>query len=143
MSVLRWRHDRRRIVLPVIILRPEPVDLTQVGALALVDTGATTSGIVQRIANELGLAPAGKRPMHIARGVQQVERYVFRVGLASTGDLGQPIFSFVFEETLGFELSDTTSLPDGRRLDAVVGMDVLSRCDFRLGRDGWCELTFA
>ena len=81
--------------------------------------------------------------MHIARGVQQVERYVFRVGLTSTADLGQPIFPFVFDETLGFELSDTTSLPDGRRLDAVVGMDVLSRCDFRLGRDGWCELTFA
>jgi hypothetical protein len=43
----------------------------------------------------------------------------------------------IFEETMGFELID------GTNLDAVLGMDILSQCDFTLLRDGTCRLSFA
>ena len=142
MSHLEWTHDGRRIVLPILILRPEASDLTASNALALLDTGATTSGIVRRIADALDLAPAGKRPIYIARGLAQVERHLFRVGLAEPSDDGAPQFPYVFDETLGFELSDTTSLPDGRALDAVLGMDVLRSCHFTMQRDGKCRLAW-
>ena len=142
MLRLDWRHDGRRVVLPILILRADPSDLTVVNALALLDTGATTRGIVRRVADALDLAPAGKRPIHIARGIVQVERYLFRVGLEQQTPGEAPRFPYVFDETLGFELSDTTSLPDGRSLDAVLGMDVLRRCDFTMRRDGRCELVW-
>jgi predicted aspartyl protease len=142
MSVIEWQHDGRRIVLPISILRPAPTDFTQFDALALVDTGATTSAIVKRIADQLELPPRGKRPMYIARGLTQVERYLFRIGFAAREGDRQPAFPFVFDATLGFELSDTTPLPDGRMLNAVLGMDVLSQCDLSIDRHGSCKLFF-
>lgn len=142
MSRIEGRHDGRRIILSILVLRPEPSDLTAVDALALLDTGATTSGIVKRIADELDLAPAGKRPIYIARGIQQVERYLFRIGMIETSQDISPRFPYVFDETLGFELSDTTSLPDGRSLDAVLGMDVLSDCTFSTWKGGRWELSY-
>ena len=40
---IEWRHDGRRIVLPVVILAPEPsTDLAGVDGTALLDTGPTT-----------------------------------------------------------------------------------------------------
>ena len=71
------RHDGRRIILPVTILRPTPAtDLSGYGGMAPVDTGATTSGITPRVARSLGLAPRGKRPLGSAQGEGQAERYL-------------------------------------------------------------------
>lgn len=42
---------------------------------------------------------------------------------------GAPL-PFVFEEVSGFELKD------GLAFDALIGMDVLDRCDFSMERDG-------
>lgn len=142
MSRIEWRHDGRRIVLPVSILRPGAADLTSVPALALIDTGASNSGIVRRLADELDLPPTGKRPLYIASGLVQVERYLFRIGLTPDASPDRPRFPFVFEATLGFELADTTPLPDGRRLDAIFGMDVLRHCAFAIDAAGRCLLEF-
>jgi hypothetical protein len=142
MSRIDWSHDGRRVLLPVLILKPEPTDVTHVEAVALLDTGANVSGIVRRIALELGLRSAGKRPLISARGEIQVERYLFRVGLAVTQDKDVPAFPYIFEETLGFELGELSPFGDGRSIDAVLGMDVLRQCDFEMRRDSTCTLRF-
>lgn len=132
---IEWRHDGRRLVLPVVILPPKPTSiLTGVEADALLDTGSTTSAITPRIAKELGLRQLGKRPLGSAQGLGQAERYLFRVGLRTPADV--PTFPFLFDEVSGFELSDSF------QLDALIGMDILKQCDFSMSRTGICSLTF-
>lgn len=130
-----WRHDGRKVILPVVILPPMPsADLTGVDAVALLDTGSTTSGITPRIAHALGLQKRGKRPIGSAQGEGQAERYLFRIGLRPLSD--QPSFPFLFDDVSGFELADSFQLA------ALIGMDILRQCDFSIDRDGSCRLVF-
>ncbi|HEY0026457.1 MAG TPA: retropepsin-like aspartic protease [Allosphingosinicella sp.] len=132
---IEWRHDRRRILLPVLVLPPSPsMDLTGFEAVALLDTGSTTSGITPRVARQLGLTKRGKRPLGSAQGEGQAERYLFRIGLHIPS--AEPSFPFVFDDVSGFELVDSFSF------DGLIGMDILSRCDFEMRRDGRCSLRF-
>jgi predicted aspartyl protease len=133
MSSYEWHHDGRRILIDLAILRPSPpTDLTSITVRALLDTGATVSGISRGTAESLGIRSMGKRPIVTANGVFQATRYLFRIGIPSDGPL-----PFVFDDLLGFELADTDSF------QAVLGMDVLRQCDFRMRRDGGCSLVFA
>lgn len=132
---IEWQHDGRRILLPVVVLRPTPsADLTGHEGIALVDTGSTTSGITPRVANGLDLRKRGKRPIGSAQGEGQAERYLFRIGVRPMSP--GPAFPFVFDDVIGFELSDAF------QFDALIGMDVLNRCDFAISRRGGCALTF-
>jgi hypothetical protein len=137
MSVLRWTRERHRILLPVQILPPFPVSvLTGVDATALVDTGSSISGIALGLAEKLGLRRLGKLPLKSAQGLGQVERYAFRVGLRVGGADQSPSFPFVFDELVGIELTNTFEF------NALIGMDVLNRCDFSMERTGRCSLRF-
>jgi hypothetical protein len=132
---IEWRHDARRLVIAVIILPPAPsFDLAGYEAQALVDTGSTTSAITPRVAKHLALRQLGKRPLGSAQGLGQAERYLFRVGMLPPGN--GPTFPYLFEEVSGFELSDSF------QLDALIGMDILSQCDFAMDREGRCSLRF-
>jgi hypothetical protein len=138
MSAIDWTRERRRVLLPVLILRPFPVtDLAGERATALLDTGSSISGVGSRLARALDLASLGKRPLRSAQGEGQVERYAFRIGLtADEAPTGRPTFPFVFEEVIGIELTSAFEF------DALLGMDILSQCDFRMERDGRCRLSF-
>jgi gag-polyprotein putative aspartyl protease len=133
------RHDTRRLIIPIIVLRSTPsTDLTGVNAIALVDTGSTTTGITQRIAQELELVPKGKRPMATAQGEGQSERYLFRVAISPDRLRDEPpAFPFVFGDLVGFELTPSF------HFDALIGMDILSQCDFEMHRGGACRLSFS
>lgn len=136
MSVIEWRCDRRRIILPILILKPAPAsDLTHYEVSALLDTGANVSGVATHIAKKLDLPGIGRRPLMSAQGLGQAKRFLFRVGLKQP-ESSAATLPFIFEETMGFELID------GTNLDAVLGMDILSQCDFELRRDGTCRLSF-
>ena len=136
MSRIEWRHDGQRILLPVLILRPSPTtDLTSCEANALLDTGATTSGISTTIARRLGLPTLGKRPLMSAQGLGFAQRFMFRIAIPNPAGESGPM-PFVFEEVMGFELVDGTSF------EAILGMDILRQCDFAIGRDGTCSLRF-
>jgi predicted aspartyl protease len=137
MSAIEWRSDRRRLLIPVAILAPAPAnDLTSVAARALVDTGSTTTGITKRVAEQLGLVGRGKRPLSSAQGEGQAERYLFRIGLMPIGEEEVPAFPYIFDEVIGFELTNSF------QFDALLGMDILSQCDLELYRDGRCRLRF-
>jgi hypothetical protein len=69
-------------------------------------------------------------------GDLQVQRYLFRAGLSGNGLDQAPQFPYVFDDIEGFELRD------GFAFDVLIGMDILSRCDFTLNRNGHCTLTF-
>ena len=90
MFHLECSNDRRRIILPVVILKPEPVtDLDGYKAMALLDTGATTTGITPRVIDALGLLSFGKRPLGSAQGDGQADRYLFRIGLMQPPQLAK------------------------------------------------------
>lgn len=132
-----WRRGKRRILLPVLILAPYPVtDLTGVEATALIDTGSSVSGVSVRIAQWLGLAGLGKRPLKSAQGEGHVERYAFRVALQPDPSEADNGFPFVFEEVIGIELTNAFEF------NALIGMDILGQCDFAAHRSGACSLAF-
>lgn len=134
---IEWRHDGRRLIVPVRILSPYPItDLSGVDARALIDTGSTVSGIAARLARRLQLKRRGKRPVGSLRGEEQIERYLFRVAFEVGNLEGSPSFPFVFSEIEGIELVDTFSL------DALIGIDILRQCNLSMKRDGSCVLAF-
>lgn len=136
MSHIEWAHDQRRIILPVRILRADnPLDLSFVDALALVDTGATVSGLDHKIAERLGLESLGKRPLQSAHGLGHSERFMFRIGLMADG-ANENDLPFVFEPCFGFGLHASD------HFSALIGMDILSQCDFSIDRNGRCRLAF-
>jgi len=136
---IEWRRERRRVLLPVLILAPYPVtDMTGIDVMALLDTGSTISGVSGRVAEPLGLIRLGKRPLSSAHGEGQVERYAFRVGLRDENEPRlAPAFPFVFEEVIGIELAGAFDF------NVLLGMDILGQCDFEMRRDGSCRLGFA
>ena len=139
MSVIEWKRERRRIILPALILPPYPItDLTGVEAKALLDTGSSVSGIASRLAETLKLVRLGKRPPTSAQGQGQVERYAFRVGLRPDQVASDtPAFPYVFEEVIGIELTNAFEF------DALLGMDIRGQCDFEMLRDQRCASTSA
>ena len=121
--------------MPILILRPTPTtDLTSVEAMALLDTGATISGVAKHVVRQLDLPRVGRRPLMSAQGLGQVERFLFRFGLKISDS--PSAFPYIFRETMGFEIVD------GSSFDALIGMDILSQCDFEMRRDGTCRLSF-
>ncbi len=137
MSIIRVKHDSRRIVIPILLLAPfPPNNLSGIETTALLDTGATTSGITPRIVKQLELEDRGKRPLGSARGESQVERHLFRVGFKSAGEDNENSFPYIFESVMGFALTDSF------QLDALIGMDILSQCDFHMQKSGDCTLRF-
>jgi hypothetical protein len=131
-----WLHDQRRILLPILIFRPHnPTDMTHAPARALVDTGATASAISISIADELQLQSHGKRPLQSAHGLGQAERFFFRIGIyPDQADANS--FPYIFDDIFGFCLTGS------EHFDALIGMDILSQCDFSINREGRCELSF-
>jgi hypothetical protein len=137
MSHIEWRREKRRILLPVLILAPFPVtELIGVDAMALVDTGSSVSGLSAKLAEDLQLSRLGKRPLTSAQGEGQVERYAFRVGLRPHRADENPTFPFVFAEVIGIELTNAFAF------NALLGMDILGQCDFSSMRNGKCRLEF-
>ncbi|WP_375391132.1 hypothetical protein [uncultured Sphingomonas sp.] len=98
---------------------------------ALLDTGASSCGVSRAIAGSLDLPSIGKQPIITAGGIVLSERYLFRVGFPQAQS-----FPFVFDDLTGFELTDDTAF------QAVLGIDVLARCDVVLDRTGRCVLQF-
>lgn len=74
--------------------------------------------------------------MSSAQGEGQAERYLFRVGITATAENSAPSFPYVFDEVIGFELTNSF------QFEALLGMDILSQCDLQLRRDGRCRLVF-
>lgn len=133
---IEWRHDQRRLIIPIIVQSPLP-SFSSDGyqGTALVDTGSTISAVTPRVVRALLLPQLGKRPLSSAQGEGQAERYLFRFAL-QTSTNNAPAFPFMFEEVIGFELTDSF------QFDALIGMDILSQCDFEMLRNGMCRLTF-
>jgi hypothetical protein len=103
---------------------------------ALVDTGATTSGITSALAAQLQLQPVGKVSIHGVAGVQHHNSYLFMVGFPFVIVPGSPLAAsvppagpghvqtqiFVLHKTIqGCEFAGGAA-----NFAVILGMDVLS-----------------
>jgi len=143
MPAIEWRHNRERLVLPIVILpgynSPNPTQTLQTNGL--LDTGATGSGIRGDLARELQLRPKGQRRVLTANGDIIAQEYLLRVGFVC-GDYTDPSFDplaqqpYVLEkEVLGFELADMFPYP------MLIGMDVIAQGDLTITRSGTARLV--
>ena len=139
MPDIAWRHNGRQIVIPAAILRAEnPADLSFERVIALVDTGATSSGIMPQVVEALDLKPHGKRLVKAAHGEAMSDTFVFRIGLFPDrlDNAGQPILPYIFDAVMGLRFGPS------EHFEAIIGMDILSQCDFSVTRNRHCHLAF-
>lgn len=126
-------------VLPVEVMIPraleevlrrngEPVP-APVRGLALIDTGASNSGVEEAVFQVLRLSPVGKVPIHTPSG--PAARYVYPVRIV----LGRPpnLLVIEFGKVVGVQLASSLppiSAPMGLPLIVLLGRDLLANCLF-------------
>lgn len=141
MRELSFRRQQRRYLFPVRVFRADPTDMTSFAATALLDTGATASGIGPTTIRELALNSHMKKRLLSATEEVHADYYLFRVGLHTTEQMANIAEStqewpYLFEAIEGFSWSRPADF------DIIIGMDILSQCDVALSRDGGCRLQF-
>lgn len=142
MREFSFRRRGPRYLFPVAILRPAySGDITSFSATALLDTGATVSGVGPRVVEALALGTHGKKRLRSATEERFVAYYLFRVGFYTTEQMTDPdrmdlALPYVFDDLDGFSWVGTADF------DVIIGMDVLSQCEMRFDRSGACRLHF-
>lgn len=142
MPELSLARSGRRILFPVRVFRPgKAADMTSVAATALLDTGATVSGLGPHVVKELGLRSHMKKRLLSATEEVFADYYLFRIGLYTTaqmGDIAEALatWPFLFDEVEGFSWCRDADF------DVILGMDILAQCDVVLGRHGTCQIRF-
>lgn len=136
MSVIKFKHDREQIVVPVAVLPPS----SQAGGLrmlrlrGLIDTGASLCGVPAHTVQELGLARNGKMVISTPAGDHVARIYRFRIGLFPDEEAQLP-------HVLDDEFLAVESHP-GAKFDVLIGMNVLGSGDLYVNRDGTGSFRF-
>jgi Aspartyl protease len=144
MPHIRWRHNSARLILPAVVLPPHYAGNASdaVRTDALIDTGATSSGLRLDVARTLGLPAKGTKRVLTANGMLMAEEYLFRVGLV-VGDYLDPSFDpgtqlpFVLDRgVMGF------GLEIGFPYALLIGMDVIGSGNLTVRKDGTALFEF-
>ena len=144
MAELRWRHEGSRLVVPIAILPSAVADnASQIEIVeALIDTGATGTGLRPDVAERLSLKGRGRRRVLTANGDMLVPEYRIRIGFfpgdfPSIPEASRAEFPVVLDfGILAYALRPMFTYP------VLLGMDVLQRCDLHLKRDKSALLVF-
>ena len=90
------------------------------------------------VVEALDLKPHGKRLVKAAHGEAMSDTFVFRIGLFpdSQDSAVQPALPFIFDAVMGLRFGPS------EHFEAIIGMDILSQCDFSITRNRSCRLTF-
>lgn len=106
---------------------------------ALIDTGATTTCISQKVVTDLDLNPIGKTQMTGATGVSPVNQYAFGVGFllqapqAPAGTVGG---NLLVREVQGCLFNKGSAT-----FDVLLGRDIICSGAFHLSNDGHFTLS--
>ncbi len=142
MATVEWRHSRKRLILPVVVMAPVAATNPNLSIRVegLLDTGATGSGIHPRLVDELGLERKGQRVIATANGEIVAAEVMHRIGFIA-GDYTDPDFlpdqhlPYIFDRSIiAFELQQ------GFGYAILIGMDVIGQCDLAVQRDGTASL---
>lgn len=91
--------------------------------LALIDTGASVSGVDKRVVSALGLLPIGVQKVFTAKGADQQSVYAAKFSFPGTNLPG-----IEFGQLLGVDLADQRiQLVGNQPLIAILGREILSK----------------
>lgn len=143
MPQISWRHDYRRILMPIAIFpslrEVNPMDTRTIRGL--VDTGATGTGIRSDIIDQLFLPIKGYRRVGTANGDIKASEHLIRFGIYP-GDYDMP--DYAPPETMPFVIEREVlvySLHPQFTYAAIIGMDVITSGKFHLSSDGAVSLS--
>src|SRR5689334_3026272 len=125
MAEIRWRHSGHRLLLPVAVLpsaaadNPHAINVVD----ALIDTGATGTGLRPDIAAALAVPGRGKRRVVTANGDMLVPEYRIRIGFYC-GDFPHDPLAEGSPYVLEFGLL-VHALREHFAYAMLIGMDVL------------------
>ena len=105
----------------------------------LIDKGATTSGLRLDLVASLGLRKRDRAPVQTANGTVLMDKFLARIGLRPDSQTDQPnsVGLFVFEREFLLQ-----GLARDFTHELLIGMDLISRCDFSILRTGQASLLF-
>jgi len=135
MAEIRWSHSGRRLLLPVAVLPSAAAENAHAIEVidALIDTGATGTGLRPDVAAALNVPGRGKRRVVTANGDMLVPEYRVRIGFYC-GNFDSEPSAHGSPYVLEFGLL-VHALRDQFAYPMLIGMDVLSSCDLHLKRD--------
>lgn len=140
MRRVDWRHDGRQLHLRVAIFpSASAANATHsIEVNGLIDTGATTSGLRLDLVAKLALKKRDRAPVQTANGTVLMDRYLARIGLFPDPASDEPKGGlFVFEREFLIQ-----GLARDFSHEMLIGMDLISKCDFTVLRDARASLAF-
>lgn len=144
MRTINWRHDGRQLFLPVSVM-PSASAYNASHAItvrALIDTGATKTGLRADLIERLGLAKRDRAPIQTANGTLITDLHLARLGLW-TCEMDRDVFQ-LSQSTLPHIL-DREFLIQALRRDfsheMLLGMDLVGLCEFQIQCDGTAKLV--
>ena len=105
----------------------------------LIDTGATTSGLRLDFVELLGLKKRDRAPVQTANGTVLMDRFLARIALRPDSPAVQPTSGGLFVFDREFLLQ---GLARDFTHELLIGIDLISRCDFSMRRSGQASLLF-
>lgn len=144
MRQIDWRHNRRQLFLPVAVMPSAhaPNAMHSVTVKALIDTGATRSGLHKDLVDQLALPKRDRAPVQTANGTMIVDLHQVRLGFWQT-TLDHDLHS-ISSTTMPFIL-DRLFLIHALGADfshqMLIGMDVIGMCDLTIRSDGVARLV--
>ena len=146
MPSVSARLDGNRIIVPAGLvpisthrqgdLESDPAPFTVFPMRALLDTGASRTCITNSVVQRCGLQEFTKIRIRNVRQENFHSAFVFSIGFyADALSGGIAPFVGIDLEIIGAELGDQTGF------EMLVGMDVMSRCDLDLRRNGTFTFT--
>lgn len=140
MLAAQSRLDRRQIVISIGVHRFDPENPIPSFSLAqyraLVDTGATRSCLTYDTVGQEKLQRHGKKLVKNVHNMNLHGLYLTNVGIFTThrveGNSLVPESSYyAFDEPV-----EVMDIANNERFDAILGMDILSKCPFDFDRSG-------
>lgn len=135
MPSFAGRIEGGQVLLNVLVSAPNAGDDDDSGTngytayRALLDTGATISGISEKIAAELKLIPDGWRPTAGIHGVKDTPTcsVAMHIAISEKNSEGQTIHMRSYEK-----MSVTLLAFQPKNFDVLLGMDILQSCHFSM-----------
>lgn len=150
MLVARGRLENRQAIIEIgfqrfvpqtVAVVPDqmPVQVPVQGYRALIDTGAQRTCLSKKVISHERLSRHGKRLIQNVHNEALHSLFWASIGIFANGTTDSRYETRTF---FGFDRpTEVIDIADNNSFDAILGMDVLQRCDFRLERSGDFEIT--
>ena len=143
MRAINWRHDCRQLFLPLSVMPSASANNAShaITVRALIDTGATKTGLRQDIVKKLSLAKRDRAPIQTANGTIITDMHLARLGMwaADPSDDVFQLSASVMPYILDREFLIQSLRPDFSH-EMLLGMDVIGLCEFEIRSNGTATL---